>query len=466
MLAALFKFLLFVLVVIVLVFRLEYRPVDYNSQKKLKFWTDYSKRQVCHPHTFHQPKTEEELINIIKNTTKNGQKLKIVAAGHAMSSIAMSNENLVNLDYLNKLKSVQGNIVTVQGGIRLKELVEVVASHGLAMNNLGQILEQSIAGAISTSTHGSTGLMENGKLKHGSISTQVVSLKLIDSNGNIHVTSKTQNPDLFSAAKCGLGAIGVILEVSLECEKAFNLELTESIEQFTDVLANYKKTLSSNEYFRFWWIPGANVSKSMTFKRTALPTTVGPFQKFMKRFEVPLLINILNIGKFLGNRRIMKFISNLLAHKVAVDRSDQALTGPVPETYTEMEYFFPIEKFEEIHEEFRKYILSSKVEYNFVAEVRFVAADDIWLSPFYKRDSVSLSVVLYDQNDVWKEFSDGLEVLYAKYGGRPHWGKHHSRNAENLKPHYEKWNDFLKIRETMDPHKTFVNEYLEASLGI
>jgi FAD/FMN-containing dehydrogenase len=149
-----------------------------------------------------------------------------------------------------------------------------------------------------------------------------------------------------------------------------------------------------------------------------------------------------------------------------VDRSDQALTGPVPETYTEMEYFFPIEKFEEIHQEFRKYILSSKVEYNFVAEVRFVAADDIWLSPFYKRDSVSLSVVLYDQNDVWKEFCDGLEVLYAKYGGRPHWGKYHSRNAENLKPHYEKWNDFLKIRETMDPHKTFVNEYLEASLGI
>ena len=462
-----FKFIIFVSVIICLVLRLEYRPADFTKQKNLKFWTDYSRRHVCHPKQFYQPKTEEELINIIKTSTKNKEKLKIVAAGHAMSPIAMTNDNLVNLDYFNKIIKVEDNFVTVQAGIRLRELVEILPLYGLALKNVGQILEQSIAGAISTSTHGSTGLLKNGKLNHGSISTQITSLKILDSMGKFHIATKTENKDLFDAARCSLGALGVIVEVTIECEKQFNLELTEGREKFWNVLPNYKKYLSSNDYFRFWWVPGSNISKTISFKKTKKLSNQGLFKQFMRYFEVPLLINILNLGRIFGKRNIIRFLGDfLLQPKVIVDRSDKALTGPVPEFYAEMEYFFPIEKFEEIHKEFRNYILNSKFEYNFIAEIRFVASDDIWLSPYYGRDSVSISTVLYDQNDIWKDFADGLEKIYAKFDGRCHWGKHNERKSSNLKHQYEKWDDFLKLRQKMDPHGTFLNDYLKRVFGL
>eukprot|EP01080_Neovahlkampfia_damariscottae_P005336 gene5336-9145_t len=461
------KFIFFVVVLICLVIRLEYHPQEFEKQKELKFWTDYSRVHVCHPKQFYQPKTEIELIEIIKNVTKHKEHLKIVAAGHAMSPIAMTNDNLVNLDYFNKIIDVKDNLVTVQAGIRLKELVEILPLYGLSLKNVGQILEQSVAGAISTSTHGSTGLLKNGKLNHGSISTQIVSLKIIDSNGNIHVATKTENVDLFKAARCGLGALGVIIEVTIECEKQFNLELTEGRENFFEVLTDYRNHLSSNDYFRFWWVPGSNISRTISFKRTNLPSTQGVFNKFMRFFEVPLLINFLNLGKYIGKRRLMRILGDYaLQPKVIIDRSDLALTGPVPEFYTEMEYFFPIEKFQQVHQEFRDYILNSPFEYNFIAEIRFIAADDIWLSPFYKQDSVSISTVLYDQNDIWKDFADGLEKIYKKYNGRAHWGKHNERKASDIKHQYEKWDDFLKVRSKMDPEGTFLNDYLKRVFGL
>lgn len=415
-------FLVFVGAIIVSLLSLNYQPKSFKEYQTKGYWTDYSLLQVCKPSHWHQPADIRELQGLISKITQNKERLKVVAAGHAMSSLAMTDGHIFNLDNLNKVINVdkEKKQVTVEAGIRLKELTEFLATQELSLRNVGQILEQSIAGAMSTSTHGSTAY-EKGtkKLTHGSISTQIVSLEILDSKGKIHFASQTENKDLFDAARVGLGAIGVITKVTIQCVDAFRLERHESSGYILDVVDNIDKHLTENDYFRFWWIPYTNVTKLLAFKKTDKPKNLTPIQQFIQqKLEVPILISILSLGRVIGFPNIFQFLALIIKQeKSIIERSDLALTGPVTEKYVEMEYFMPIEKFKEAHEAIRKYILESPVQYNFVNENRFIKADDIWLSPYYKRDSVSISIVIYDQDKVWENYARGAEKIFVKYGG-------------------------------------------------
>jgi len=400
------------------------------------------------------------LVSLI---TQRGEKLKVVGAGHAMSPIAMSNGHLVNLDKVNRVFHLDkvSKHVTVEAGIRLKELLDFLNSNGLTMANLGQIMEQSVAGAISTSTHGSTVINKQGKLIHGSISSQIISMEIIDSDGKLHNCSKSRNSDLFSAARVGLGAIGVIARVELQVVDLFNLERFESYSTLPKLYSElYTKHLKVNDYFRFWWVPTTDKVKTMSFTKT---DRMVPLTYYRKNVEVPLLVNILGLDWIFGVKNIMWFISQLICtedHYYGLGY--EMLTGPVPDSYAEMEYFVPLEKFVDAHKAFVEYVMTNTdVTMNFINENRFIGGDDIWLSPFYERDSASISIILYRRDaKTWEKFSRGAEKVLMKFEGRPHWGKVHWRNKQTLKQQYPHWDDWMKIREQVDPHGTFLNEHL------
>lgn len=459
----------FVLAIISSLLTLNYQPKVFTEYQKKGYWTDYSLLQVCTPSHWHQPSSVLELRNLIKHITENKEKLKVVAAAHSMSSIAMTNGHLINLDKINKVIKVdkEKKQVTVQAGIRLKQLTEFLATQNLSLKNVGQILEQSIGGAMSTSTHGSTAY-EKGTKKfiHGSISTQIIELEIIDSKGNLHRASATENKDLFDAARCGLGALGVITQVTIQCVDAFHLERHETSSTVFEVVDNLDKYLSNNDYFRFWWVPYTNISKILSFKKTEKPKNLSPISEFIQqKLEVPILITILSIGRVIGYPNIFQvLVEAIKSEKSIIQRSDLALTGPVTDKYTEMEYFVPFERFKEAHEAIRKYITESPVQYNFINENRFIKGDDIWLSPYYGRDSASISIVIYDQDKVWEEYAKGAEKVFMKFEGRPHFGKVNFRTAKDLKHQFEKWNDFLRVRKMMDSESTFMNDYLEKLL--
>eukprot|EP01080_Neovahlkampfia_damariscottae_P000817 gene817-9067_t len=465
----LFTFILLEFVILGLILRLQYIPKKFQHFSQVGQFKDFSERYQCKPLNFFQPKNETDLLEFLQNVRSTHQTIRVVGGGHSMSPIAFSKHNLVNLDFMNKLIDVNttSKQVTVQAGIRIKDIAKSISKYHLSLSNVGQITEQSIAGAISTSTHGSSSFLPKSKmLEFGSLSTQIVRMKILDAKGEFHYASKKENPDLFDAARCSLGALGIITEVTIQCQELHHLEIIESEENFIEVIQDYENYLLNKKYFRFWYIPYTNRSKVIYFQKTTEPKRNGIFNKIADSIGLPFVMNIISIARMF-NVPPTEFISKyFFVKRNFIDRPDLVLTAPHPPVYSEIEYFFPIEKLNEVHKEFRKYVLSSKVYYNLISEIRFIAKDDIWLSPFYNRDSVAISVILYDLNSIWESYSNDLEKIFIKHQGRPHYGKHHNRNATNLKHEFEKWDDFLKIRNQMDPDGIFLNDYLKNIFGL
>lgn len=222
----------------------------------------------CRPQKFYLPQSETEVVEIVRRVGQSGGTARVFGAGHSWSPLAITDDTLLNLDKLNKLVSVDATRqrVTVQAGIRIKELNKLLPQHGLAMKNLGSIAEQSIAGAISTGTHG-TGL------KLGSLHTQIVGMKLVTGDGQLLSLTEEHDPELMQAARVNLGALGVITEVTIQCVPNYNLEWKAEPHPFDGVLNNLPALLNDNDRVRLYWLSGTNVIQVMTMNHTNLPVT-------------------------------------------------------------------------------------------------------------------------------------------------------------------------------------------------
>jgi FAD/FMN-containing dehydrogenase len=166
----------------------------------------------CRPKHLYRPESEEEILEIVREASDAGETVRTFGAGHSWAPHVVTDDTLINLDRLDRIVSVDAEQqrVTVQAGIRIKELNRLLPKHGLAMKNLGSIGEQSIAGAISTATHG-TGL------KLDALHTQVVGIELLTGSGRRLAISENEDPELMAAARVSLGALGVITQVTMQC---------------------------------------------------------------------------------------------------------------------------------------------------------------------------------------------------------------------------------------------------------
>jgi len=429
-------------------------------------WRNWAGNQRTTARRVARPTSRDELIAAVRDAKSDGLPLKPVGSGHSFTSIAATDGIRLVLDaYASSVEiSSETRKVRVQGGMPLHRLNAIVAEHGLGLSNLGDIDTQTVSGAISTGTHG-TGS------RFGGLATFVEELELVTGTGEVVRCSETVEPDMFAAARVGLGALGVISEVTLRCEDAFTLHCDERPMPLDTVLAELDELAASNEHFEFWWIPYTERTLTKRLNRLDPSESSQPLSALREFWEDTILENAgLGAACRLGRRfprtipRVNRGITGLLSPRVFSDRSDRVFCSPRRVHFVELEYAVPRAAAREAFAAIRSVIQRHEVMTTMPVEVRFAAADDIWLSHSYGRDSAYFAVHQY-LGMPYEPYFRAVEEALIELGGRPHWGKLHYSDADSLSQRYPKFSDFLRVRDRLDPDRVFRNEYLDRVLG-
>lgn len=426
-------------------------------------WRNWSGYQECHPAAIESPTTETELSEIVKVAERMGQTVKVVGSGHSFTDIACTDGRMVVLDHYNRMLEAdpESGVVTVEAGITIASLNEQLAAVGLAMENLGDIAYQTIAGAISTGTHGTGATF-------GNISSQVVGLELVSGDGSIVRCSAAEEPEIFQAARVGVGALGMISKVTLQCVPAFNLYALEEPARLDDLLDGLDGLADDFDHFEFFWFP--HTEWCIVKKQTRTDDPPRPRKRWKAFRDDIILSNVVfdvlaRIGRRFPERipSLMNYVAGQLGRVRVTDRSDKVFASPRLVRFNEMEYAIPQAEIAGALRSLREAI-DERFLVNFPVEVRVVAPDDIFLSPASGRETGYIAVHLYQGMD-FEPYFQAVEEIMRERGGRPHWGKLHFRSADDLAPAYPDWDRFQAARSRVDPDGRFANAYTDRVLG-
>jgi FAD-linked oxidoreductase len=404
-----------------------------------------------------------ELAALVARASEQGQKVKAVGSGHSFTSAAATNGRMIRLENLNGILHVDRATcqVTVGAGTRLSELNTLLDAEGLALANLGDIAYQTVAGAISTSTHGT------GKALTG-LAGQVVAMKLVNGHGEIIECSQSVNPHIFDVARVSVGALGVITEYTLQAVPSFRLRALEQPMRLDEVLENAHDLASTNDHFEFFWIPHTKWALTKRNNRTEdelqpLPRVKGWIEKtFMENYAFGAVCRIGRARPSLIPRLATALPSS--GSREYVDQSFKIFASPRIVRFYEMEHALPVEALVPALKEIRAMVDRKGYLLNFPVEVRFTKGDDVPLSTAYGRDSAYIAVHVYKGMECQPFFRDVEDILRA-YDARPHWGKMHYREADELSKLYPRWDEFITLRNQLDPQRTFSNAYSDTVFG-
>lgn len=437
-------------------------PSDHHERAAR--WNNWAGDQSCRPAAFERPGSIDDLSAAIVRAGADGSRVRAVGAGHSFSDIACSDGTLLTLDRMSGVLDVDrsSGLVRVQAGITIRELSHRLHEHGLAMENLGDIDVQSIAGAISTATHGTGARLRN-------ISAQVVELTLVLADGSTLVCSQEHDPETFRAARVGLGALGAIAEVTLRCVPAFTLRGLDAPAPLADTLERFEELALGNDHFELFVFPHADVALTRTNNRTQEPPR--PRSRLSAYLNDVLLTNhafglACRAGRRLPARipQINRFVTRLAGSTVRVDRSAEIFASPRLVRFTEMEYALPRERTPEAVRRVMETIEQRGFAVPFPIEVRTVAADDAFLSTAAGRESGFVAVHMFEGME-WEPYFRAVEAIMGELEGRPHWGKRHFQTAAQLRSRYPDWDRFQVVRARLDPHGRFANDWTERVLG-
>jgi L-gulonolactone oxidase len=427
-------------------------------------WQNWGRNQQATAATVRRPADTDELLSDIRALAADGHRVKPLGSGHSFSDIAATDDVRLDMSGLGRLVVVDraARLVTVQGGMSLGTLNRVLAEHGLALPNLGDIDTQTVSGALATGTHGTGARL-------GCLSTFAVGLRLVTASGSVLDCSATERPDVFAAARVGLGALGVVTEVTLRCAEAFVLEARERPEPLADVLAGLDESVEGNDHFEFFWFP--HTDRVQSKRNNRVPADDRPLPRWRGWLDDQFLANTVYGGACRLGRAVPAAVpainaisARALTARTYTGRSDLVFCTPRRVRFVEMEYGLPRAALPEALTALRRIVDGLPFKVGFPVEVRFTAGDDIWLSHGYGRDSAYVAVQQF-VGAPYEPYFRAFERVCADIGGRPHWGKLHYRDAESLRPAYPRFDDFLAVRDELDPHRTFANPYLERVLG-
>ena len=426
-------------------------------------WRNWAGNQKASPLSIDAPRSVAELTALVASASEQGQKVKAVGSGHSFTSAAATNGRMIRLENLSGILHVDRATcrVTVGAGTRLSELNTLLDAEGLALANLGDIAYQTVAGAISTSTHGT------GKALTG-LAGQVVAMKLVNGLGEIIECSQSVNPHIFDVARVSVGALGVITEYTLQAVPSFRLRALEQPMRLDDVLENAHDLASTNDHFEFFWIPHTKWALTKRNNRTEdelqpLPRVKGWIEKtFMENYAFGAVCRIGRARPSLIPRLATALPSS--GSREYVDQSFKIFASPRIVRFYEMEHALPVEALVPALKEIRAMVDRKGYLLNFPVEVRFTKGDDVPLSTAYGRDSAYIAVHVYKGMECQPFFRDVEDILRA-YDARPHWGKMHYREADELSKLYPRWDEFIALRDQLDPQRTFSNAYSDTVFG-
>ena len=427
-------------------------------------WHNWAGDESCRPAAVELPGSIEEISEAITRAAAHDRRVRVAGAGHSFSDVALTDGSQLRLDRLTGVLDVDrsSGLVRVQGGITIRELNARLAEHGLALENLGDIDVQSIAGAISTATHGTGARLRN-------ISAQVAELTLVLADGSTLRCAEEIDSEVFRAARVGLGALGVIAEVTLRCVPAFTLRGVDAPMPLHDTLARFEELALGNDHFEFFVFPHADRALTRTNNRTDQPPR--PRGRVSAYANDVLLTNhafelLCRAGRRFPRRipQLNRLVTRLAGATALVDRSDRIFASPRLVRFTEMEYALPRAATPEAVNRIMALVPSRNFAVPFPIEVRTVAPDDALLSTAAGRDSGFVAVHMY-RGMAWEPYFRAVEAIMDELGGRPHWGKRHFQTAATLRPRYPDWDRFQAVRVRLDPEGRFANAWTDRILG-
>jgi L-gulonolactone oxidase len=418
-------------------------------------WSNWAGDQRCEPASRVEPSSEEELVEALSGA----ERVRVVGSGHSFSEIALTDGVQVSLKRFNRVLDSDGaGLVRVQGGMRLHELGKELARRGLAMENLGDVDAQTLAGALATGTHG-TGV------GFGNLSSRVAGMRLVTADGTVELS----DDDELRAARVSLGALGVATEVSLRCQPLYALRRTDERKPLTETLDRMVELALERERFEFFAFPYSRWALWRTTEQTdEKPNPPSRIESFVK--DVVLENGVFGLLCMVGRvvhpliPPIDRLLGRLAGGSTRVDRAAPIYANPRLVHFTEMEYAVPRAAGAEAVRSVFTLIERERLPVLFPLEVRFGAPDDAFLSPGGGRDSCYIAVHMYRGMD-FEPYFRAVEEIMRGHGGRPHWGKRHFRTAEELSGLYPDWGRFKVVRDRLDPRRVFSNDYTDRVLG-
>jgi L-gulonolactone oxidase len=435
-----------------------------QAKEDSRGWVNWAGDQSCRPAEVVRPADREELVEAVAAAAAAGRKVSVAGSGHSFTEAAMTDGTLVQIEALKGVIDADpaSGLVKAGAGTVLADLNDELARLGLAMENLGDIDRQTLAGAISTGTHGTGAKLRN-------VSAQVEGIELVLADGTVRQLRATTDPQLLRAARVSVGALGAISAVTLRCVPAFTLDRVDTPRPRAEVLDGFQASADANDHFELFTFPYAESALVLERNRTSEPPN--PRGRLAAYLNDVVLENWALGALSATGKRFPKAIPSLsrLAGRLAsgsrtVDRSDRVFANDRRVRFTEMEYGVPREKGPEAAQRVIEWVRSNRYPVFFPIEMRVAAGDDALLSPSHERDTAYIAVHQYRGME-WRPYFEAVEEIMNSYGGRPHWGKRHFQTAETLAPRYPAWQEFQQARDELDPGRTFTNEYAERVLG-
>ncbi|MGW4728724.1 D-arabinono-1,4-lactone oxidase [Streptomyces shenzhenensis] len=427
-------------------------------------WRNWGGNVVARPAREVTPASVEELASAVRRAADDGLTVKAVGTGHSFTAVAATDGVLVRPHLLTGIRRIDRDAmtVTVEAGTPLKRLNTALAREGLSLTNMGDIMEQTVSGATSTGTHGT------GR-DSASIAAQIKGLELITADGSVLSCSERENPEVFAAARIGLGALGVVTAITFAVEPEFLLTAREEPMPLDRVLADFDRLWAENEHFEFYWFPHTGNTNTKRNNRSAGPER--PVGQVAGWFEDEFLSNgLFQVAQWVGRAApvtvpaIARISSRALSARTYTDIPYKVFTSPRRVRFVEMEYAVPRAALVDTLRELKSMVDRAGLRISFPVEVRTAPADDITLSTASGRDSAYIAIHMF-RGTPYQAYFTAAERIFTAHEGRPHWGKVHTRDAAYFAEAYPRFGEFTALRNRLDPDRRFQNDHLRRVLG-
>lgn len=424
---------------------------------KAQPWSNWSGSVKAEPAARPMPADIEELQKIVRT---GRQPIRVAGAGHSCTPLVATAGTIVSLDWISGLKGHDQERcqATVGAGTRLRDLTKALQDIGQALVNMGDIDKQSLGGALATATHGTGPTL-------GAYHTMVERVELVDGRGEVRSFGKADSAEMIHATGVSLGAFGIVTGVTINNLPSYRMRKRRFVLPIEDMLANFHAMMTAHRSAEFYFVPYSSHAMFLASDITDEPITARPPEDDEEGLSA--LRTLRNLVRFLpwARRALIRNAMRKLPREDFVEDWLKVYTSERQTRFNEMEYHLPVEEGPKALTEIIQLTEKNFPQVYFPIEVRTVAADEFWLSPFYRRPSCSIAIH-HDATENPRAFFTAAEAIFRRYGGRPHWGKMHSLTAVELSRLYPRWKDALAVRREIDPGNRFVSPYVARLLGL